>query len=86
MDTISSRRAGCPGQLIDKELVARAYEPERLEQLLRVEAMIDARITKVMARLVTYKEFKNIYGMKSLPCPSDDGRIENTSHNHCENK
>ena len=48
--------------------------------------MIDARITKVMARLVTYKEFKNIYGMKSLPCPSNGGHVENTSRNHCENK
>ncbi len=75
-----------PGPTIDNELVARAYEPERLEQILRVEAMIDARITKVMVRLASYKEFKNIHGMKSLPCPSDDGRIENTPHNHCENK
>jgi hypothetical protein len=34
------------------------YLPEALEKVVRLEAMIDARITKVLARLVALKEFK----------------------------
>ena len=36
----------------------RNYLPETLEKVVRLEAMIDARITKVLARLVALKEFK----------------------------
>jgi hypothetical protein len=36
----------------------RNYLPEALEKVVRLEAMIDARITKVLARLVALKEFK----------------------------
>jgi hypothetical protein len=34
------------------------YLPEALEKVMRLEAMIDARISKVLARLVALKEFK----------------------------
>jgi hypothetical protein len=34
------------------------YLPEALEKIVRLEAMIDARITKALARLVNIKEFK----------------------------
>jgi hypothetical protein len=34
------------------------YLPEDLEKLVRIETAIDARITKVLARLVALKEFK----------------------------
>jgi hypothetical protein len=34
------------------------YSPDALEKLLRLETLIDARITKVLARLVALKEFK----------------------------
>jgi hypothetical protein len=34
------------------------YLPEALEKLLRLETLIDARISKVLARLVGLKEFK----------------------------
>jgi hypothetical protein len=34
------------------------YLPEALEKVVRLEAMIDARISKVLARLVCLKEFK----------------------------
>jgi hypothetical protein len=34
------------------------YLPEALEKLLRLETLIDARTTKVLARLVALKEFK----------------------------
>ena len=36
----------------------RNYLPEALEKVVRLEALIDARITKVLARLVALKEFK----------------------------
>jgi hypothetical protein len=36
----------------------RSYLPEALEKVVRLEAMIDARIGKVLARLVALKEFK----------------------------
>jgi hypothetical protein len=36
----------------------RNYLPEGLEKVVRLEAMIDARISKVLARLVALKEFK----------------------------
>ena len=35
-----------------------AYAAKKLEELLRLENMIDARIAKVLARLVALKEFK----------------------------
>jgi hypothetical protein len=34
------------------------YLPEALEKLVRLETLLDARITKVLARLVALKEFK----------------------------
>ena len=34
------------------------YSPEDLEKVIRLEALIDARITKLLARLVALKEFK----------------------------
>jgi cytochrome P450 len=34
------------------------YLPEALEKVVRLEASIDARISKVLARLVALKEFK----------------------------
>jgi hypothetical protein len=36
----------------------RNYLPEALEKVVRLETMIDARISKVLARLVALKEFK----------------------------
>jgi len=37
----------------------KAYAPESMEKLVRLEAAIDARITKVLARSVGLKEFKH---------------------------
>ena len=34
------------------------YSPESMEKIVRLEAAIDARIAKVMGRLVALKEFK----------------------------
>ena len=36
----------------------KAYAPESMEKIVRVEAALDARIGKVLARLVGLKEFK----------------------------
>lgn len=41
-----------------QESFMRAYAPESLEKLIQLEAAIDARIGKVLARLVALKEFK----------------------------
>jgi hypothetical protein len=35
-----------------------AYAPESMEKLVRLEAALDARIAKILARLVGLKEFK----------------------------
>jgi len=41
-----------------------------MEQQLKIEAMIESRITKVMARLVALKEYERLYNEKTLPAPS----------------
>src|ERR1017187_1499153 len=51
----------------------RAYAPESLEKVMRLEAALDARIGKVLARLVGLKEFKRTpaggAGMRALEAP-----------------
>jgi hypothetical protein len=51
----------------------RAYVPESLEKVMRLEAALDARISKVLARLVGLKEFKRTpaggAGMRALEAP-----------------
>jgi hypothetical protein len=34
------------------------YSPEHMERIVHLEAAVDARISKVLARLVALKEFK----------------------------
>ena len=51
----------------DREIIQRAYDPSSIEQQLKLEAMIEARITKALGRLANLKEYKRIYGQKSLP-------------------
>jgi hypothetical protein len=43
------------------------YLPEALEKIVRLEASIDARINKVLARLVAMKEFKRTPAGNPLP-------------------
>jgi hypothetical protein len=40
--------------------LSRAYLPEYLEPVIRIEALIDARIDKLLGRLVSLKEYKRI--------------------------
>ena len=40
------------------------YEPADLEHIIKLEAMIDTRIEKALARLARIKEFRRMYGQK----------------------
>jgi len=46
-----------------------AYSPESLERILKCEAAIDARIDKLLARLVSLKEYQRMYGANPLLPP-----------------
>jgi hypothetical protein len=56
-----------------EQALDRAYAPESLEKVMRLEAALDARIGKVLARLVGLKEFKRTpaggAGMRALEAP-----------------
>jgi hypothetical protein len=43
-----------------EDSLRRTYSPEYLEPIIRLEAMIDARIDKALARLVNLKEYKRL--------------------------
>jgi hypothetical protein len=45
----------------------RIYSPEYLEPIIRLEAMIDARIDKALARLVSLQEYKRVRATYSPP-------------------
>jgi len=66
----AKRRKPPPPDPITKTMVTLAYEPAMMEQQLKIEAMIESRITKVMARLVALKEYERLYNEKTLPAPS----------------
>jgi len=50
-----------------QDSLRRAYSPEYLEPIIRLEAMIDARIDKALARLVNIKEYKRLAATYSPP-------------------
>jgi hypothetical protein len=50
----------------EPDIVERAYDPGSLERQLKMEAMIDGRIAKGLARLVGLKEYKKLYGQKIM--------------------
>jgi hypothetical protein len=56
-----------------EQALDRAYVPESLEKVMRLEAALDARIGKVLARLVGLKEFKRTpaggAGRRALEAP-----------------
>jgi hypothetical protein len=45
--------------------IERTYQPADLERVIKLEAMIDARIEKGLARLARIKEFRRLYGQKT---------------------
>jgi histone H3/H4 len=46
-----------------------AYMPEYLERVIKYEAALDARIDKLLGRLVNLKEYKRVYAAHMLPSP-----------------
>jgi hypothetical protein len=55
-----------------EDSLRRTYSPEYLEPIIRLEAMIDARIDKALARLVSLKEYKRVTATYSPPLiPAD---------------
>jgi hypothetical protein len=51
---------------LDQKVCERAYRPEIMERHLKIEADIDKRIEKALARLVAIKEYKKFYGTKEV--------------------
>jgi hypothetical protein len=48
------------------QILDQAYEPEALEKIVRLEAALDTRIDKTVARLVNLKEYKRLVGLKPI--------------------
>jgi hypothetical protein len=62
-----------------EESLRRTYSPEYLERIVRLEAMIDARVDKALARLVGLMEYKRLaapYENPRLLCPDQSTREE----------
>jgi hypothetical protein len=55
-----------------EDSLRRTYSPEYLEPIIRLEAMIDARIDKALGRLVNLKEYKRVAATYSPPLVSAD--------------
>ena len=47
-------------------VVERAYDPAAMERQLRIEARIDSRIAKIIARLGGLKDYKVFYGIEPM--------------------
>jgi hypothetical protein len=68
IDVIENYLTEALGPRLDAEdLLSRTYSPEYLEPLVRLEAMIDARIDKALARLLSLKEYKRIAAIREPP-------------------
>jgi hypothetical protein len=68
IDVIENYLTEALGPRLDAEdLLSRTYSPEYLEPLVRLEAMIDARIDKALARLLSLKEYKRIVAIREPP-------------------
>ena len=55
-----------------EDSLRRTYSPEYLEPIIRLEAMIDARIDKALGRLVNLKEYKRLAATYDPPLVSTD--------------
>jgi hypothetical protein len=55
-----------------EDLLHRTHSPEYLERLVRIEAMIDARIDKALARLISIKEYKRVTATYAPPLIPED--------------
>jgi hypothetical protein len=63
----------------------RTYSPEYLEPIIRLEAMIDARIDKALARLVSLKEYKRVTATYSPPLIAADASTPSGNRKEVEN-
>jgi hypothetical protein len=57
--------------------LGKAYSPEYLEPILRIEAGIDARIDKALGRLANLKAYKSLASERAMLPPPPHGRREN---------
>jgi hypothetical protein len=64
----------------------RTYSPEDLEPIIRLEAMIDARIDKALARLVSLKEYKRMAATYSPPLIPVDASTPSSNQGEVENR
>jgi hypothetical protein len=55
-----------------EDSLRRTYSPEYLEPIIRLEAMIDARIDKALGRLISLKEYKRVAATYNPPLISAD--------------
>jgi hypothetical protein len=60
--------------------LGRAYSPEYLEPILRIEAIIDARIDKALGRLANLKAYKSLASGPAMLPPPPHGRREIDLH------
>jgi hypothetical protein len=57
-----------------EDSLRRTYSPEYLEPIIRLEAMIDARIDKALGRLVNLKEYKRLAATYGPPLLSTEAQ------------
>jgi len=63
----------------------RTYSPEYLEPIIRLEAMIDARIDKALARLVSLQEYERVRATYSPPLIPVDASTSCCNQREAEN-
>jgi hypothetical protein len=68
-----------------KDSLRRTYSPEYLEPIIRLEAMIDARIDKALARLVSLQEYKRVKATYSPPLIPVDSSTSCGNQREAEN-
>jgi hypothetical protein len=51
----------------EQSVFERAYRPDVMDRMMKVESQIDRQIEKALGRLANLKEFKRIYAKKELP-------------------
>jgi hypothetical protein len=56
---------------LDQKVADQVYRPDIMEKELKLHAEIDRRIEKAMRRLVQAKEYKKLYGAKSINLKQD---------------
>jgi hypothetical protein len=68
-----------------EDSLRRTYSAEYLEPIIRLEAMIDARIDKALARLISLKEYKRVAAAYSPPFIPADGLHPSGNQREVEN-